>query len=72
MKKSKIYLFMLIVVMAISTLCMTSCGIDETYTITWKNGEAVLETDSEVAVGATPSYDGETPTKTATSEFTYS
>ena len=28
-----------------------------TYTVTWKNGETVLETDTGVAAGAAPSYD---------------
>ena len=34
-----------------------------TYTVTWKNGDDVLETDTDVAEGATPTYDGETPYK---------
>ena len=34
-----------------------------TYTVTWKNGDTVLETDENVAAGATPTYDGETPYK---------
>ena len=33
------------------------------YTVTWKNGDDVLETDVDVVAGKTPSYDGETPTK---------
>ncbi len=41
------------------------------YTITWKNGETVLETDEKVPYGTEPSYDGETPTKPATAEWTY-
>lgn len=32
-----------------------------TYTIVWKNGSNILETDLEVAYGTTPTYDGETP-----------
>lgn len=43
-----------------------------TYTVTWKNWETVLETDENVVEWATPSYDGETPTKAATSSYTYS
>lgn len=33
------------------------------YTVTWKNGEKVLETDEHVAAGTVPSYDGDAPTK---------
>ena len=32
-------------------------------TVTWKNGNTVLEEDTDVAFGSYPSYDGETPTK---------
>ena len=41
------------------------------YTITWKNGDATLETDENVSYGTTPTYDGETPLKDATLEKTY-
>ena len=36
-----------------------------TYTVTWKNGTNTIEEDTGVAAGATPTYDGEAPTKAA-------
>ena len=44
----------------------------KTYTVTWINENgAVLETDTEVPYGTTPEYNGTTPAKDATDEFTY-
>ena len=37
-----------------------------TYTVTWKNGETLLETDENVKYGAKPRYDGPAPEKTET------
>ncbi len=43
-----------------------------THTITWKNADGtVLETDTGVAYGTTPTYNGSTPTKASTAEYTY-
>ena len=36
-------------------------NIDNTFTVTWKNGEETLETDEYVIYGTKPSYDGEEP-----------
>ena len=40
------------------------------YTITWKNGDVVLKTDT-VKYGDTPSYTGAEPTKAPSAEYTY-
>lgn len=46
--------------------------IKNKYTVTWKNQDGTtLETDSNVEYGTLPSYDGNTPTKESTSEYTY-
>ena len=43
-----------------------------TFTVTWNNWDGTeLEKDTDVAEGTTPTYDGETPTKAADSEYTY-
>ena len=42
------------------------------YTVTWINEDGtVLETDEDIPYGSAPQYDGETPTKAATAEFSY-
>ena len=47
-------------------------GTINKYTITWKNWDGtVLETDTEVPYGSTPSYDGATPTKPSDTEHNY-
>ncbi|MBR4520679.1 MAG: hypothetical protein IKO63_04630 [Paludibacteraceae bacterium] len=41
------------------------------YTITWVDGDGNILSTEEVAYGDTPAYTGDTPTKTATDEYTY-
>ena len=42
-----------------------------TCTVTWKNGNDVLETDANVEAGSLPSYDGAVPTKADDDQYTY-
>ena len=42
------------------------------YTVTWKNWDgSVLETDTDVPYGTTPTYDGETPEKASDPQYNY-
>lgn len=41
------------------------------YTITWKNGDDILETDTDVEYGATPTYNGDKPKKEQDEIYTY-
>ena len=56
--------------MPATNVILTAVWDSETYTITWKNGDAILG-KTNVKRGETPEYIGETPTKDATAEFTY-
>ena len=42
-----------------------------TFTVTWKNGETVLETDENVAQGTMPEYNGTTPVKDEDDDYIY-
>ena len=41
------------------------------YTVTWKNGDTILEEDENVEHGSDPQYDGSTPTKLSDLSYTY-
>ncbi len=41
------------------------------YTITWKNGSTIIETDENVNYGTTPSFDGTNPTKPIDASYSY-
>ena len=72
-------------IMLVMIFSLAGCGNDakqsenshssdstNTYTITWKNYDGtVLETDTSVAYGTTPSYDATTPTKESTNQYSY-
>ena len=45
-------------------------AITNQYTVTWKNGDTVLQS-GKVAYGEKPTYSGDTPTKAATAQYTY-
>ncbi len=46
-------------------------SVPNSYTIIWKNGDTVLETDENLTYGTIPSYDSATPTKDSTAQYTY-
>ena len=67
----KIFLFLVASLIIILAAC-NSTEEKETYTITWEVEGKIVETDENVEAGTMPHYDGATPTKDATAEYTYS
>ncbi len=70
----------------LSALCLSACmtsmvscapaprdgGKAKEYTVTWKNDDGeILEVDTNVKEGSIPSYDGATPIKNGTAQYTY-
>lgn len=43
----------------------------QTFTVNWKNGDTILETDTNVSYGSTPEYNGAMPTKPPDNEHIY-
>ena len=51
---------------------ITEGRMKQTYTVVWNNEDGTeLETDESVEYGATPEYNGTTPTKAATAQYSY-
>lgn len=46
-------------------------NVSETFTVTWVNGDTILEKDENVVAGTTPVYNGKTPEKQPTDHYTY-
>jgi hypothetical protein len=60
-----------IITFLLFSLTLSGCQISKSYTVTWENYDGtVLETDS-VTYGSTPTYDGATPSKDGTDQYTY-
>ena len=55
-----------------ATYTATFSGEEITYTVTWENYDGtILEVDDGVPYGATPAYDGATPTKESDGRYNY-
>lgn len=50
---------------------VTYTNEEDIYTIIWKNGDVVLEIDTDVAEGIIPIYDGKIPTKESDAQYQY-
>lgn len=55
-----------------NTITLGAFDTNATFTVTWKNwDETVIETDNDVALGATPTYNGNTPEKAEDDDYVY-
>lgn len=75
MHKNKIIFIFLMVFVLFLVSCDTKEDepiIEDTYTVVWTNDNGdILKTDTEVAHGTMPSFDGDTPSKEGTDAVTY-
>jgi len=53
------------------TVTASQTRSDRTYTVKWYNGSTLLETDTGVGYNATYTYNGSTPTKSSTAQYSY-
>ena len=63
----------LVAIILIAAICLFGCkDTPETFTVTWVNYDGtVLETDENVAKGATPEYNGDVPTRASDETYNY-
>lgn len=54
-----------------NTITLGGFDANATFTVIWKNGDDVLETDNDVAFGATPTYNGNTPERAEDDDYVY-
>ena len=59
-------------VMPASDTTVTAVFTEQKYTVIWKNGDEVLETDENLTYGTTPTYDHDEPVKEPDGQYTYS
>ena len=76
MNKKSLFIIPLSVLMLVGCNGKNSGGsttpVEETFTVVWKNYDgAVLETDTGLKKGEMPHYDGDTPSRVATAQYTY-
>ncbi len=72
MKTKKAYKILSLLLLPAFAFIMSGCKKTKAYTISWINEDgSVLEVDNDVKKGVIPTYDGTTPTKADTQQYTY-
>lgn len=68
----KIFIILLAALLVGCSNDISHSSYNPTYTITWENYDgSILEVDSNVPYGTTPTYDGSSPSKPNDAEYTY-